>query len=258
MPQHCYVLLFSFWEKSAFSYQIIPLEKGEYIWSGFQATESHCKHPVPQSIWQCMALLTQLEEGPRWEKGKGYFSLQSTIGAVVLSLNGVSFVSRLLPSCFVSFMRLILGVNCPSITMYCFSRFRTRANFPTILGLFSTENMFGVGFKPLNPSENSLCPQSFCQGSSSICLVVREAQVGKMQWLLFIANHDKDCFSYIEWSLLCKQKASSLLFCVICDGAFIGQALLYAAFLNLENEHIYLLNQASSERNTCLECVSSY
>ena len=47
---------------------------------------------------------------PKWEKGKGFFSLQTTTRAGILSWNGIYLASRKLPvSCIVSFVRLLCG-----------------------------------------------------------------------------------------------------------------------------------------------------
>ena len=81
--------------------------------------------------------------------------MQTNIGAGVYLLNCLYFASQmLLSSCFMSFVRLILGAYCPSNTISCFSQFGKRSTDPTKSGS-QKENMFGMGFKLLKPSENT-------------------------------------------------------------------------------------------------------
>ena len=90
------------------------LESVSSYWSPLQTPDVHrafCRGLNPSGF---------LEERPRMEKDKNCFWLQTIIGACVLSLSGVYFASwKLQASCFVSFMRLLLGAYCPCITMSC-------------------------------------------------------------------------------------------------------------------------------------------
>ena len=47
-----------------------------------------------QMFWQVSISIDLLEERPTWEKGQSCFSLQTTIGAGVLSINGVYVAIR--------------------------------------------------------------------------------------------------------------------------------------------------------------------
>lgn len=82
------------------------------------------KHPVnnqcTQRIWQWSgSFATPLIW---WQKGKGCFLEQSTIGAGVPSLSITRFVSRKLPaSCFVEFLWLNSGSYHPSLLYVAFS-----------------------------------------------------------------------------------------------------------------------------------------
>ena len=78
--------------------------------------------------------------------------MESTIASSVFSLSRIYFASRKLPaSCFVSFVRLVLGNDHHSIAMCCFSQFVKRVPVPTKSGFSRKESTFGVGFKLLKP-----------------------------------------------------------------------------------------------------------
>lgn len=81
--------------------------------------------------------LDLFQQRPRWERSQAWFSLQNTIEACVISLSGVCFSFRNLQvSRFLAFVRLLLGGLDPSITIYSFSLFVKRENFPIKLDFF--------------------------------------------------------------------------------------------------------------------------
>lgn len=169
MPKHCCMLHCPIWEKRKFRSKTF-IQKGEQVQSGFQAMEVHQKIPSAQRTFGSgVVLLAQLQQRPWWDKGKGCFSLKTTIGAGILSVSGVYFASRNLQgTCFVSFVRLLWWCYCPSITMYCFALCWKRGPFPSKSGLSRVENMFGLYFKFLKLTTNTQYPQSFWQCSAPL------------------------------------------------------------------------------------------
>ena len=101
------MLLFLVWEKSNFSYKSRLIQKGEHIWSWLQATKDQWKQLVPTELLAGEPFHLPVRR-PRWEKGQGCFSLQSTTGAGIHSLSGVYFANRkIYASCFLSFGKLL-------------------------------------------------------------------------------------------------------------------------------------------------------
>lgn len=76
-------------EKSSVSFKNRLPQEGEHVFSGFQATEAHCKHVVPTQHLVESGSITQVKRESQWEKGKVCFSFQNNFGVGLLSHNGL-------------------------------------------------------------------------------------------------------------------------------------------------------------------------
>lgn len=72
-----------------------------------------------------------------------------------------------------------------------------------------------MAFKLLKPHVNKQCTEGLCQFWGIFALVIPNAYVGKMHVLLDEANHHWGSCLFMEYNILYKWEASSILFFIV-------------------------------------------
>lgn len=143
------------WKEQLFLPNLSSLERRTHM-ERVSSYGSHLQSPSAHGLQPLAVQSAYWKQRPRWEKGKGYFSLQSTLLVPVISLNGIYLASGNSPVSWVlSSMRLVWGDDHSGFATCFFSPIVKRAPFPTKPGFSRKESMFGVGFNLLEPPANS-------------------------------------------------------------------------------------------------------
>ena len=148
--------------ENAFSWQIRLLLKGEHVWNGFQVMNITCTKPVLKMIGATLWYVSPNIRVFRWEKVKGCFPEQRSIGAVC-SLSSIYFATSTHPySCFVVF---VIWQFCPDCRnqLCSFSAILKRRHFHAQSGFSSNENTVGVPFKQWKFPAPNQCSEWFGQ-----------------------------------------------------------------------------------------------
>ena len=143
-----------------FCYKIRLLQKGEHVWSGFQATEGKENISCPQSIWQLRYSIESRSKRGLGLKKASVAIISNHHGACVHSLRGIYFSNSKIQASSVSFLKQIPCAYSPNITLCCFAMFGKRANIHNKKCFSTKEEHVWSGFQDTEINSNTYCPQS--------------------------------------------------------------------------------------------------
>lgn len=135
-----------------------------------------------------------LEERPRWEKGEDCFPCKPRFGMLFFNRAEHTFASlKLQASCF-CYLKMLLGTDHLSITMWCFALFRKRTKFPMKKWLLQKGEPVWSGFQANEAHCKYLVPTEHMAGYHLHQTNYKRVLGGKKGGIPFHLKPSSQCF----------------------------------------------------------------